>query len=45
MLLIFVQGPPGDSLTRKIDQLLRDWHQSSDMLFSIHPVDGSFLVW
>ncbi|XP_071118494.1 dmX-like protein 2 isoform X1 [Haliotis cracherodii] len=34
-----------ESLDRKIEVLLRDWHQSSDMLFSIHPVDGSFLVW
>ncbi|KAJ0175201.1 hypothetical protein K1T71_009342 [Dendrolimus kikuchii] len=34
-----------DSLDAKIDALLRDWHQSPDLLFSIHPVDGSFLIW
>ena len=35
----------GDALDRRIETLLRDWHQTSDMLFSIHPVDGSLLVW
>ncbi|XP_061395403.1 dmX-like protein 2 [Musca vetustissima] len=34
-----------DSLDIKIDCLLRDWHQSPDLLFAIHPVDGSFLIW
>ncbi|XP_056021522.1 dmX-like protein 2 isoform X2 [Ostrea edulis] len=34
-----------DTLDRKIEVLLRDWHQHADMMFSIHPVDGSFLVW
>ncbi|XP_037874527.1 dmX-like protein 2 isoform X1 [Bombyx mori] len=34
-----------DSLDAKIEVLLRDWHQSPDLLFSIHPVDGSFLIW
>ncbi|XP_053611658.1 dmX-like protein 2 isoform X3 [Plodia interpunctella] len=34
-----------DSLDAKIDSLLRDWYQSPDLLFSIHPVDGSFLIW
>ncbi|KAI8434147.1 hypothetical protein MSG28_012272 [Choristoneura fumiferana] len=34
-----------DSLDAKIEGLLRDWHQSPDLLFSIHPVDGSFLIW
>ena len=34
-----------DVLDRKIENLLQDWHKSADMLFSIHPVDGSFLVW
>ncbi|XP_017300850.1 uncharacterized protein LOC108252767, partial [Diaphorina citri] len=23
----------------------RDWHHSPDLLFAIHPVDGSFLIW
>ncbi|XP_069954424.1 dmX-like protein 2 isoform X5 [Cherax quadricarinatus] len=35
----------GDALDRRIEILLRDWHQTSDVLFSIHPVDGSLLVW
>ncbi|XP_068239086.1 dmX-like protein 2 isoform X2 [Palaemon carinicauda] len=35
----------GDALDRRIETLLRDWHQTSDVLFSIHPVDGSLLVW
>lgn len=34
-----------DSLDMKIDCLLRDWHQSPDLLFAIHPIDGSFLIW
>ncbi|GLV44690.1 Rabconnectin-3A [Carabus blaptoides fortunei] len=34
-----------DSLDVKIEGLLRDWHQSPDLLFSIHPLDGSFLIW
>lgn len=42
-------GPPlgqlPDFLEAKIDNLLRDWHQSPDLLFSIHPIDGSFLIW
>ena len=24
---------------------MKDWHQNSDLLFSVHPVDGSLLVW
>lgn len=43
-------GPPpagttSDSLDLKIENLLRDWHHSPDLLFSIHPIDGSFLIW
>ncbi|KAI5722725.1 hypothetical protein M8J76_012674 [Diaphorina citri] len=41
-------GPSGhitDSLDAKIEVLLRDWHHSPDLLFAIHPVDGSFLIW
>ncbi|CAG0916295.1 unnamed protein product [Notodromas monacha] len=34
----------GDALDRKIELLLRDWHHSPDLLFAIHPVDGSFLI-
>nr|XP_022328939.1 dmX-like protein 2 isoform X8 [Crassostrea virginica] len=40
-----VPGSVIDALDRKIEILLRDWHQHPDMMFSIHPVDGSFLVW
>ncbi|GIY08077.1 dmX-like protein 1 [Caerostris extrusa] len=29
----------------KIEKLLRDWHRSQDLLFSVYPVDGSLLVW
>ncbi|XP_055842018.1 dmX-like protein 2 isoform X1 [Episyrphus balteatus] len=34
-----------DSLDMKIDCLLRDWHHSPDLLYSIHPIDGSYLIW
>ncbi len=28
-----------------MDVLLGDWNRAADMLFSIHPIDGSLLVW
>lgn len=34
-----------DSLDLKIECLLRDWHQSPDLVFAIHPIDGSYLIW
>lgn len=34
-----------DMLDRRFESLLREWHTLSDLLFSIHPVDGSLLVW
>ena len=34
-----------DMLDHRIDRILKEWHQSSDLLFSVHPVDGSLLVW
>uniref|UniRef100_A0A6B2EFJ9 Putative rabconnectin n=1 Tax=Phlebotomus kandelakii TaxID=1109342 RepID=A0A6B2EFJ9_9DIPT len=34
-----------DSLDMKIECLLRDWHHNPDLLFSIHPIDGSYLIW
>lgn len=34
-----------DSLDMKIEGLLKDWHHNPDLLFSIHPIDGSFLIW
>lgn len=38
-------GHGTDSLDSKIECLLRDWHHSPDLLFAIHPIDGSFLIW
>ncbi|XP_066993059.2 dmX-like protein 2 isoform X2 [Anabrus simplex] len=38
-------GQIADPLDAAIECLLRDWHQSPDLLFSIHPIDGSFLIW
>jgi DmX-like protein len=35
----------GDPLDMRIESLLRDWHHGPDLLFSIHPIDGSFLIW
>uniref|UniRef100_A0A670KF63 Dmx like 2 n=1 Tax=Podarcis muralis TaxID=64176 RepID=A0A670KF63_PODMU len=32
-------------LDRKIELLLKEWNKNPDMLFTIHPVDGTFLVW
>ncbi|XP_074773163.1 dmX-like protein 2 isoform X9 [Athene noctua] len=32
-------------LDRKIELLLTEWNRNPDMLFTIHPVDGTFLVW
>ncbi|KAH9413091.1 DmX-like protein 1 [Dermatophagoides pteronyssinus] len=34
-----------DFLDRQIESLMRHWNQSSDLLYSIHPLDGSLLVW
>uniref|UniRef100_A0A8D0L678 Dmx like 2 n=1 Tax=Sphenodon punctatus TaxID=8508 RepID=A0A8D0L678_SPHPU len=32
-------------LDRKIEKLLTEWNRNPDMLFTIHPIDGTFLVW
>ncbi|XP_015198420.2 dmX-like protein 2 isoform X3 [Lepisosteus oculatus] len=32
-------------LDRKMEALVTEWNKSPDMLFTIHPVDGSYLVW
>uniref|UniRef100_A0A6I8PMC7 Dmx like 2 n=1 Tax=Ornithorhynchus anatinus TaxID=9258 RepID=A0A6I8PMC7_ORNAN len=32
-------------LDRKIEALLSEWNRNPDMLFTIHPVDGTFLMW
>lgn len=42
---VYLQSSLLDNIDRKIEALLKDWHTNADMLFSIHPVDGSFLVW
>ena len=34
-----------DYLDRKLESLMREWHSSSDLLYSIYPLDGSLLVW
>ena len=34
-----------DTLDHRIESILKEWHQNSDLLFAIHPIDGSLLVW
>ncbi|MFH4976062.1 hypothetical protein AB6A40_002771 [Gnathostoma spinigerum] len=34
-----------DRLDANFDMLLKQWNKSSDVLFAIHPVDGSLLSW
>lgn len=36
---------PAVLLDRKMEALNQEWNKSPDMLFTIHPIDGSFLVW
>uniref|UniRef100_A0A673ZK05 Dmx-like 2 n=1 Tax=Salmo trutta TaxID=8032 RepID=A0A673ZK05_SALTR len=36
---------PSMLLERKMEALTLEWNKSPDMLFTIHPTDGSFLVW
>ncbi|XP_029901913.1 dmX-like protein 2 isoform X4 [Myripristis murdjan] len=36
---------PSMLLERKMETLTIEWNKSPDMLFTIHPSDGSFLVW
>lgn len=36
---------PSMLLERKMEILTTEWNKSPDMLFTIHPTDGSFLVW
>ncbi|TWW60634.1 DmX-like protein 1 [Takifugu flavidus] len=33
------------AVKHQVDVLLEEWNKSADMLFSIHPIDGSLLVW
>ncbi|XP_076849811.1 dmX-like protein 2 isoform X3 [Brachyhypopomus gauderio] len=37
--------PPSILLDRKMEALTLEWNKNPDMLFTIHPADGSFLVW
>lgn len=30
---------------QKLDVLMKDWYSSQDMLYCIHPIDGSILIW
>uniref|UniRef100_A0AAX7U8L6 RAVE complex protein Rav1 C-terminal domain-containing protein n=1 Tax=Astatotilapia calliptera TaxID=8154 RepID=A0AAX7U8L6_ASTCA len=44
------QGPgtvelPLAAVEHQLDVLLEEWNKGADMLFSIHPMDGSLLVW
>ncbi|VDN05634.1 unnamed protein product [Thelazia callipaeda] len=34
-----------DSMDFKLDMLVREWKKSSDILFAVHPADGSLLTW
>ncbi|KAL3102156.1 hypothetical protein niasHS_003565 [Heterodera schachtii] len=34
-----------DLLDYKLEMLLRQWNKSSDLLFAIHPLDGSLMTW
>lgn len=36
---------PAAAVDHQVDVLLGDWNRGADMLFSIHPMDGSLLVW
>ncbi|XP_037647214.1 dmX-like protein 2 isoform X7 [Sebastes umbrosus] len=36
---------PSMLLERKMETLITEWNKSPDMMFTIHPTDGSFLVW
>ncbi|KAG9487910.1 hypothetical protein GDO78_007614 [Eleutherodactylus coqui] len=36
---------PTSVIDHEIEVLLSEWNKNPDMLFSIHPVDGSLLVW
>ncbi|EGT42387.1 hypothetical protein CAEBREN_13627 [Caenorhabditis brenneri] len=38
-------SPSENILEFKLETLLRQWTNSKDVLFSIHPVDGSLLTW
>jgi hypothetical protein len=33
------------SIEQKLDEIVKDWLSGHDMLFCIHPLDGSILIW
>ena len=35
----------GHSIDQKLDAMVKDWYSSHDVLFCIHPLDGSILIW
>ena len=35
----------GNSIDQKLDQMIKDWFDNHDVLFCIHPIDGSILIW
>lgn len=35
----------GNMIDHKLDIMVKDWFSSHDILFSIHPTDGSILIW
>ncbi|XP_017267791.1 dmX-like protein 1 isoform X2 [Kryptolebias marmoratus] len=38
-------GLPVLAVEHQVDVLLEEWNKAADMLFSIHPIDGSLLIW
>ncbi|KAM4616891.1 dmX-like protein 1 [Polymixia lowei] len=36
---------PSAAVEHQVEVLLEEWNRGADMLFSIHPMDGSLLVW
>lgn len=34
-----------EALDHRVDTIIKEWHHNSDLLFAIHPIDGSLLVW
>lgn len=32
-------------MDHKLDKIIKDWYSSQDLLFCIHPIDGSILIW
>uniref|UniRef100_A0A8C9ZV57 Dmx like 1 n=1 Tax=Sander lucioperca TaxID=283035 RepID=A0A8C9ZV57_SANLU len=56
VLTLYLKGPsnsqvpeavelPLAAVKHQVDELLEEWNKGADMLFSIHPMDGSLLVW